>query len=88
MGHSKSRYFFSGVTQFFFTAFLSLLGLFYFLKDGARIKKWVVEILPLSPKYTDEIVIEIENVASSVIKGTLVSCYYSRDYYGYRIFYF
>lgn len=64
--------FLSGVTQFLFTAFLSLLGLFYFLKDGARMKKWVVEILPLSPKYTDEIVIEIENVASSVIKGTLV----------------
>jgi predicted PurR-regulated permease PerM len=63
---------FSGVAQIFFTAFLSLLGLFYFLKDGARLEKWLVGTLPLSPKYTEEIIDEMEAVASSVIKGTLL----------------
>lgn len=64
--------FFSGVTQVFFTTFLSLLGLFYFLKDGDRIKQWLLEIIPLSPKHTEGILIEMENVGSSVIKGTLM----------------
>jgi predicted PurR-regulated permease PerM len=64
--------FFSGVTQIFFTAFLSLLGLFYCLKDGDRLKKWIFETIPLAPKYTEGIVREIESVGSSVIKGTLM----------------
>ncbi len=64
--------FFSGVTQIFLTAFLSLLGLFYFLKDGERLKKWVTEIVPLAPEYSEDIVREMEAVGSSVVKGTLV----------------
>ncbi len=64
--------FFSGVTQIFFTAFLSLLGLFYFLKDGERLKKWVVGIVPLAPEYSEDIVREMEAVGSSVVKGTLL----------------
>ncbi len=63
---------FSGIAQIFFTAFLTLLGLFYFLKDGERLAKWLVGTLPLSPKYTEEIIAEMEAVASSVIKGTLL----------------
>ena len=64
--------FFSGVAQIFFMAFLSLLGLFYFLKDGARLKKWMLEIIPLDPKDTEEIMHEVEAVGSSVVKGTLL----------------
>lgn len=64
--------FFSKVAQVFFTAFLSLLGLFYILKDGRRFKEWILGVLPLSPKYTGEIEREMESVGSSVIKGTLM----------------
>lgn len=63
---------FSGFTQIFFTAFLSLLGLFYFLKDGARLKAWVQKTIPLAPKYSEHIIVEMEAVGSSVVKGTLV----------------
>ncbi|MGC9599559.1 MAG: AI-2E family transporter [Minisyncoccia bacterium] len=63
---------FSGVTQIFFTAFLSLLGLFYFLKDGERLKNWVTGIVPLAPEYSEDIVREMETVGSSVVKGTLM----------------
>lgn len=63
---------FSSVAQIFFTAFLSLFGLFYCLKDGDRLKKWTLEIVPLSPKYTEGIVREMEAVGKSVIEGTLV----------------
>jgi len=64
--------FFSGVAQIFLTAFLSLLGLFYFLKDGERRKKWIFETIPLAPKYTERIVREMGVAGSSVIKGTLI----------------
>ncbi len=64
--------FFSGAAQILFMSFLSLLGLFYFLKDGERLKKWLLEIVPLPLKYTNEIVHEVEAVGSSVVKGTLV----------------
>jgi len=64
--------FFSGVAQLFFMAFLSILGLFYFLKDGDRLKKWVFGVVPLAPEYSEEIVREAEAVGSAVIKGTLV----------------
>ncbi len=64
--------FFSGVGQILFMSFLSLLGLFYFLKDGERLKKWLFEIIPLPVKYTEEILREMEAVGNSVVKGTLV----------------
>jgi predicted PurR-regulated permease PerM len=64
--------FFSGVTQIFFTAFLSLFGLFYILKDGARLKKWTLDIIPLGSEYTEGIISEMEAVLSSVLKGTLM----------------
>jgi len=64
--------FFSGIAQLFFMAFVSLLGLFYFLKDGAALKKWLVEVVPLAPEYSEDIVREAEAVGSAVIKGTLV----------------
>lgn len=64
--------FFSSVSQIFFTAFLSLLGLFYFLKDGERFKEWLLNIVPLTPEYSEEIIHEMEAMGSSVIRGTLM----------------
>lgn len=64
--------FFSGVASVLSTAILSLLGLFYFLKDGARLKNWALTILPLEEQYSEEIIREMRGVMSSVIKGTVV----------------
>ncbi len=63
---------FSGVAQILFGAFLSLLGLFYFLKDGERLKQWILDCIPLEPKYANQIMHEMGVVASSVVRGTLV----------------
>lgn len=63
---------FSGVAQVFFVGFLSLLGLFYFLKDGKKLRRWLTDLLPLAPKYTEEIMSEMSSVLTSVIRGTLV----------------
>ena len=80
--------FFSGVVQVFFAAFLSLFGLFYFLKDGGRMKKWIVEIVPLKSNYTEDIVREMEAAASSVIKGTLVVAILQGIVLGVSFFFF
>jgi predicted PurR-regulated permease PerM len=62
---------FSGVAQVLFLAFLSLFGLFYFLKDGARLKQWMLDFIPLEPPYTAQIIRETEVVMESVVRGTL-----------------
>ena len=54
-----------------FTMFLSLLGLFYILKDGKRLTDLTSDLIPLAPKYKKEIVLELKSVMTSVIKGTL-----------------
>ena len=64
--------FFSGLAQGFSTLVLSLLGLFYFLKDGPRLMAWVVRTIPLEVRYTRAILSELANVMSSVIKGTVL----------------
>jgi predicted PurR-regulated permease PerM len=63
---------FSGVAQALFTAFLSILGFFYFLKDGEKLKKWVLDLIPLELKYVNRIMREMGVVASSVVQGSLV----------------
>jgi predicted PurR-regulated permease PerM len=62
---------FSGVARVFFTAFLSILGFFYFLKDGEKLKVWILDISPLETKYMDRIMSEMGVVASSVVRGSL-----------------
>lgn len=64
--------FFSGLAQVFSTLILSLLGLFYFLKDGPRLIAWIERIVPLEVRHTRAILSELGNVMSSVIKGTVV----------------
>ncbi len=63
---------FSGVAQALLLTFLSLFGLFYFLRDGDRLKQWTLGLIPLAPEYAEEILRETERMLGSVIKGTLV----------------
>lgn len=62
---------FSGVAQVLFVIFLSLMGLFYFLKEGKRLQRWLINILPLEAKYTEEILSEMATMVNSVVIGTL-----------------
>ena len=63
---------FSGVAQFLFIGLLSLMGLFYALKDGERMKQWMMDFIPMEPAYTEHIIVETEAVMKSVIGGTLL----------------
>lgn len=62
---------FSGVLNGlgFFT--LSLLGLFYFLRDGAKFKQSLAGLMPLSPEYTKAIFDKLTITVNSVVRGTL-----------------
>src|SRR3989344_3399733 len=64
--------FFSGLAQAIFVAFLSLLGLFYFFKDGERLREWLLKLSPLEPKYTEQIIEEMGAVVSAIVKGALI----------------
>ncbi|MDE2019064.1 MAG: AI-2E family transporter [Patescibacteria group bacterium] len=63
---------FSGLAQLFFTALVSLIGLFYFLKEGDALRAWVMDHTPLSRQNTEQVLGEIELVIKSVFEGTLV----------------
>jgi predicted PurR-regulated permease PerM len=63
--------FFSDIAQILFLSFLSLLGLFYFLKDGPKLKEWILETVPLKMEDTQDLMHGVEAAVSSVFKGTL-----------------
>jgi len=63
---------FSNVAQILLVAFLSLLGTFYFLKDGKDFKKWVFSFILMEPKYENLIMHEMGTTAASIVKGTLI----------------
>ena len=62
---------FTSIAQLSLTFFLGLLGLYYFLKDGARFRAQLIEILPLETRYAEKILDRLDRVIVSVIRGTL-----------------
>lgn len=63
---------FSGIARVFMNIVLGLVALYYFLKDGDRIRASLVQRLPIPDKYADEILAKIEVAVSSVVRGALV----------------
>ncbi|RME55778.1 AI-2E family transporter [Candidatus Parcubacteria bacterium] len=63
--------FFSSIAKVLFTLFISLFTLYYFLKDGDRFRKAVVELSPLSDRHDAQILGKLHLVVNSVIRGTL-----------------
>jgi len=52
--------------------FLMLLGVFYFLKDGAKFREQIIIISPLSDVYDKTILGKLEVAINSVVKGSLL----------------
>lgn len=51
--------------------FLSLLGLYYFIRDGKKFSRALAGLTPLSPEYTDAIFSKLLVTVNSVVRGTL-----------------
>ncbi len=64
--------FFQGVAQFTLAIFLWFLSVYYFLKEGGRIRALLVKFSPLSDRYDLEIVNRVVTSVKSVIGGSLI----------------
>ncbi len=62
---------FSGTVDFILKAFLFLLAMFYFLKDGKQFKELYLSISPLKKESDNKIFISIQQSINSVIIGSL-----------------
>ncbi len=63
---------FSGVLAGAVTLLLSFFALYYFLKDGARLRAAIVERGPLPAAHAEEILTRLHGMAASVIRGSIV----------------
>lgn len=52
--------------------FLTILSLFYFLKDGTHWRKLLIDLSPLSDKYDEGIIARLHLTINSVVKGYLL----------------
>ncbi len=63
---------FSGIAKLLINLFLSLLTLFYLLRDGRKLKQKIVDLSPLYNSYDRKIFARLELTVNSVIRGSLV----------------
>lgn len=63
---------FFGLTNVIFAFFLSMFVLYYFLKDGTRLKKHFIRLVPLLPEHNEEVLLKLSLTAKSVLKGSLL----------------
>ncbi|MEK7110337.1 MAG: AI-2E family transporter [Patescibacteria group bacterium] len=63
---------FSGLTVFFANTFIALIAFYYFLKDGKRIRAVLLNLMPLSEHYKNEIAEKLVLAVNSVVRGSLV----------------
>lgn len=62
----------SGTTSLVFKFFISLIALFYFIKDGKMFLRELIKLSPLEDSEDDAIVKKLNTVSHSLIRGTLV----------------
>ncbi len=63
---------FSGLAKFFVDLFIFLIAFYYFLRDGAELKKKVVEISPFPDNRDEEILERLRVAIMSVVKGSIL----------------
>ena len=63
---------FSGVLSVVATLFLSFFALYYFLKDGTKLRTAIVEHGPLPAAHAEAVLARLHSRASSVIRGSLL----------------
>lgn len=52
--------------------FIILFSIFYFLRDGQKILIKIKEIIPLSDKYKEELIMKFNSISRATVKGTLL----------------
>lgn len=62
----------SNIVNFFLSLFLLFFSLFYFLRDGEKIKSFVGGIFPLSRAHETKLVDDLEMAIAGVVKGSFL----------------
>lgn len=62
---------FSGIAEFLVTLLLGMFAFYYFLKDGKKLREYIVKISPLSDEHDREILRRLAATVNSVIKGSM-----------------
>ncbi len=63
---------FSGAAKILLSLSLGLITLFYFLKEGGEIKRYLAKLSPLSSKNNEDIFIALKKTVNASIKGGLL----------------
>ncbi len=62
---------FSSIAALFLSLFIFFVTLYYLLRDGARLKDYLIELSPLRDSDDEQIVHKLETAVNSVVKGKL-----------------
>ncbi len=62
---------FSNIAMLLISFFVFLISFFYLLKDGKKMRKFIVSLSPLSDEDDEVILKKLENATNSVVKGSL-----------------
>ncbi len=63
---------FSDLAKIMMSLFVFLFALYYLLKDGEKIKKFIIVLSPLSDSDDEAIFKKLETAANSIVKGNLL----------------
>ncbi len=65
--------FFSGILLFLFDLIIVIIALFFFCRDGEKLKNFAVKWSPLSDNYDASIIAKLELGVHSVVRGSLLT---------------
>lgn len=65
---------FSSIASFIPVIFLSVISMFFFLRDGREFIDKMVKISPLADTYDTQILTKLKIAINSIVKGTLMMC--------------
>ena len=63
---------FSGAFQAFIGILLSIIGLYYWFKNGSELKAALLKLSPMADVHDEEIIKKLNNTVRSVIRGTII----------------
>lgn len=66
---------FSGAAKILLNLSLGLIALFYFFKEGGEIKKYIVNLIPLSNKNGEEIFVALKKTINASLKGNVLTAF-------------
>lgn len=70
---SNLNNFFSGILSFLFHLFLVVVAMFFFFRDGGKLREFAVKWSPLADSYDESILARVELAVATVMKETITT---------------